>query len=220
MQYLSQKIKEQYFPSFEALDADMESRIGGSVLDQNLSPATMSAIAIIYLVWSGFGRNTIPLIRKSALGTSNSIYDPIANVTRAVPEKAMRFLRMYADAPVYMSLVNKTPFLVRSKLSKQISYINITNVICGFNSTYSIEEKPYMLTAIFESGVFSRAADMIAGGTKLPIYHQNYPLSKDGMLVYERIFDRKFSSKDILTRYLVRFYEFCHCFQIAKNPPR
>lgn len=208
-QDLHQKNFDQYFASFEALESDIESRIGCSVMDASLSVTTQTAIAIIYLVWSGISRKAIPLIRKAYLKNGSQIYDPISKKNRTVPVNAMRFLAAYAELPIYMGLPGKTPYLIRGKLSMQMSYVNITNAICGFNSRFGFGRSPYVLTAIYESGVFCRAAKQVAKGTILPIYHQNYPLTDAGMGMYELIFDRKFPSIDVLTRYLKRYNAYC-----------
>lgn len=218
VQDLSQKIQEYYFDSFDALNQDLQSKLKCNV-HADLSPGTMTAIAIIYLVWSGFGRNTISFIRKSSLlEKKNTIYDPVERVYRVIPQQAMDFLRAYAESSVYMGLSNKSPYLVRSRMSMQLSYSGVTNAISNFNMRYCRRSKPYILSYIYESGAFCRAAEAVQNGVELPVYHKNYALTDAGMGVYEQVFGRKFSGKDVLTRYLKRFGAYCECFK-NENPP-
>lgn len=203
-------VPDKYFANFESLDMEIKSRMDRKSLSVK---DHMYAISILYLVWSGFDRDSIPLIQKDHLAPiGDVIYDPVQYKERSIPAPAMEFLRSYAAAPVFMSQSGISPYLVRNRMAIQVSSQAIINAVLNLNGKLEHHGSTFGITTISESGRFYRAYLQELDGVKFPVYRKHKRLTPLGMQMYEEIFDRKFSSVNAVTRYLELYESYLEYF--------
>lgn len=205
---------EKFFPSFEALEMDIMHRL----IKTGLAPEDCKTpIAILYLAWVGFDKESISKIQKEHLApVGNAIYDSSCNQTREVPVSAMEFLRKYSDAPVFMSHKGISPYLVRNRSSMQLSDGAIINSIAHFNRILNSNNTNYSIVSIRDSGSFYRAYQMQQSGVEFPVYRRHKRLTQLGIQKYEMIFGREFTSVEAVTRHINLYEIFIEHFYNTK----
>lgn len=207
-------IPEKFFPSFEALESDIQQRLieSGLSVDDCRTP-----IAILYLAWAGFDKASISKLQKDHLPPiGNVIYDPDFNHTRDIPPSAMVFLRKYSDAPIFMSHRGISLYLVRNRSSMQLTDGAIINSVAHFNRLLNDNKPNYSFVSIRDSGSFCRAFQMQQSGVEFPVYRRHKRLTQLGVQKYEMIFGREFSSVEAVTRHINLYEIFVEYFYNIK----
>lgn len=207
-------IPEKFFPSFEALEANIHQKLLESCLSMS---GCQTPIAILYLGWCGFDRTSIPKLLKDHLPPiGNVIYDPDFNQTRTVPQSAMVFLRDYAEAPIFMSHCGMSKYLVRNRSAMQLTDGAVINSVAHFNRLVNSKNVNYSFVSIRDSGSFYRAFQMQQSGVEFPVYRRHKRLTQLGIQKYEMIFGRRFPNVETVTRHINLYETFVEYFYNVK----
>ena len=210
MYYKGTLSKDKYFDSFESLEASLKTSVEKAGLDEK---DYMTPISILYLMWSGFKRESLPTVCKEDISeTFNSVYDLKAATTRNVHPNVIKHLSKHAQEPIFFNMSNASPYLLRTRVSYCMTETAVHNCIYNFNSLLKEAGVSYSSEAIYESGLFSRAFELQKSGFVFPIYHRNRALSDEGWRTYEQIFERKFSSTNSITNYVLKFEAWVRLF--------